>query len=145
MNFYETRKSQSKKHGFCLFQAFFKIFILTSVLTSTQTLNLTTQEHGGADELVNGQVGHVLSTVWYRGHGGLELVLLGQHPFLITKKLSPNFQARYTYGNKTSQRGIINMHVNILDNTSMQCNNFTKVLYFWCLVCCVIYLRHNCL
>ena len=110
-NFYEDGKSKAKKHGFYLLQTFFKIIIVASFLPCLKTLDYIPHEDGGPEELVeDGQVGHVLQN---QGHGGLEHVQLGQHPFPITKKLSPNFQARYTYGNKTNQRGIINMHLNV--------------------------------
>ena len=121
---------------FYFLKVFIKIILIASFLSSFPTLNYNPHEYrhydhsteltygrdgGPGDEhldgVLQGQVG------WDHGHGELLLggvgpAQLGQPVLTVSRKLTPNFKARYTYGNKISQKGIINMHLNIRSLTN---------------------------
>ena len=121
---------------FYFLKVFIKIILIASFLSSFPTLNYNPHEYrhydhsteltygrdgGPGDEqldgVLRGQVG------WDHGHGELLLggvgpAQLGQPVLTVSRKLTPNFKARYTYGNKISQKGIINMHLNIRSLTN---------------------------
>ena len=126
-----NRKYKSLKSGHCMrgksgrktFLMLKALLILISILCSSKsTDHLETfysshgskldQQHHWGPSLIHGEAGQV-------HRGGLKL-RLGKH-------LTPNFQARYLYGNKASS-GIKNMHLNIrsLSNKMSEIKNIIR-------------------
>ena len=116
---------------FYFLKVFIKIILIASFLSSFPTLNYKPHEYsieltyggtgGPGDEQLNGELRDQVG--WDHGHVGLLLggvgpAQLGQTFLTVSRKLTPNFKARYTYGNKISQKGIINMHLNVRSLTN---------------------------
>ena len=114
-----SNQNRTGENVLSFFQALFKALLLVTLLSSWSYHHSVIRTHSHTAGKIHGHAGPLQDGP---GHDQL-----GHPALFVGRKLTTNFKARYTNGNKQNKKGIKNLHLNIRSLSNKVCEIKTIV------------------